>query len=172
MQEYITTIRKAIWVVNETDFESLLKGGVRFSLSYLLLLLILYTGFAFIVDFITFGSVMDSIILAIVVFAMVPMLFGFLSVATHMILQIFGSTRPLTDTLQMYIYGSTASLLFGWVPCIGALAGFVSFGNTFRGIRQLNKLDFWKTLVAMVVPQIILALLIMGLVLGTALFLS
>jgi hypothetical protein len=168
MEEYITTIRKAIWVVKESDFESLLKLGYRYSLSYLLLLLILYTGFSFIVDFISYGAVMDSIILAVVVFAMVPLIFGFLSIATHLILQIFGCTRPLTDTVQMYIYGSTASLMLGWVPCVGVLAGFVSFVNTFRGIRELNKLSFWKTLVAMFVPQILLTLLILGLVLVLA----
>ncbi|MBU0527663.1 YIP1 family protein [Candidatus Micrarchaeota archaeon] len=164
MQEYITTIRKAIWVVNETDFEPLLKSGFRFSLSYFLLLLLLYTGFSFVVGFISYGNILDSIIAAVIVFAMVPLIFGFLSVATHMILQLFGCTRPLTDTLQMYTYGSTASLLLGWVPCIGTLASLVSFGNTFRGIRELNKLDFWKTAVAMVVPQILLAILILGLV--------
>ncbi len=165
MDEYATMIRKAIWVVNEKDFQPLLKNGFRFSLSYLLLLVIMYTGFSFLIDFISYGSVIDSIVVAIIVFVMIPLVYGFLSLATHMILQFFGCTRPLTDTLQMYIYGSTASLLLGWVPCIGTLAGFVAFGNTFRGIREINKLDFWKTAVAMVVPQILVLILIMGLVL-------
>jgi len=134
-------------------------------MSYFLLLLILYTGFSFLIDFISYGSVIDSIITAIIVFALVPLLYGLLSLTTHMILQLFGCTRPLTDTLQMYIYGSTASLLLGWIPCIGAIAGLVAFGNTFRGIREINKLDFWKTAVAMIVPQILVVIILMGLIL-------
>ena len=157
MEEYARRILKTIWVADDSGFEGLLKDGFDFALRYFVFILALYVSIAFAVEFLLTQDLDESLIAAgVFLFGETIILLGFLPIVTHIIVQAFGSERNLKDTIQVYIYGSTPSFVFGWIPCIGAVAPLVALANIFRGIRKIHKLNFWQTASAVLLPWLLI----------------
>lgn len=83
----------------------------------------------------------------------------------HIFVYIAGGRKGLTQTIKAGMYGSTASLLFGWMPFINIIAAIWSLVTEIIGIRQLHELTTGRAILALVLPFIIsfvLAMVIAG----------
>jgi hypothetical protein len=156
LQSFTNMARKTLWIVNEKDFEGLLGEGFDFSLLYFAVLLILHVILLFLRLFFETRDVivaaLGTVFLGISVAAATGLV---LPLASHLLLKFFKGKRPMTDTFQMYYYSSTPSFLLAWLPVLNYVAPLISFGNVFRGIRTINGLSFWATLVVVLLPTIV-----------------
>ena len=160
MSSFFEMARKNIWIVGEKDFAGLLKGGINSAAKYFAGILAAGMLLTFVYNYLaTSGDIAVSLLgvavdLFLVYILGVALVLPFL---THLVLKLMGGKRPLGDTMQMYIYASTPSVLLGWVPCLGIFAYFVSFGNLVRGLKAVNKMPLWKALVAVLLPGVLFA---------------
>jgi hypothetical protein len=155
MASYLGMVRKTVWTVDEKEFEGLLKEGFGFSLRYFFLIFVFSTLVYLAVQSLLAISLVVGLFAA--VYFSLPYAIGIgliLPLVSHALVILLGGRRPLTDTFQMYFYASTPSLLLNWVPCLGSLAPLISFGNVFRGIKQINGFPFWKAAVAVLLPAL------------------
>ncbi len=82
----------------------------------------------------------------------------------HIFVYIAGGRKGMTQTIKAGMYGSTASLLFGWLPIINMIAVIWSLVTEIIGIRQLHEITTGRAILAMVLPLIITFILVMVLV--------
>ena len=79
----------------------------------------------------------------------------------HIFVYIAGGRKGMTQTIKAGMYGSTASLLFGWLPIINIIAGIWSLVTEIIGIRQLHEITTERAILALVLPLIITFILAM-----------
>jgi hypothetical protein len=86
----------------------------------------------------------------------------------HVWLMLWGGKAEYEKTFQLYIYSSTPSLLFGWIPILGALVWFYDLGLLIIGTPYTHKdISQHRAVWVYVIPMILLLLfylLIIGLV--------
>jgi hypothetical protein len=153
---FLEKLKKTIWSTEEKEFVGLLKEGFVSSLTYFIILLVFGSVANFALAFVATRDVFISLIaMALGTFTYALGIGFFLPVISHFLIGLFGGKRPMADTFQVYFYASTPSLLLAWVPCVGELTPLVSFGNAFRGLREINKLGFWQAAVAVLLPSLI-----------------
>lgn len=88
----------------------------------------------------------------------------------HIFVYIVGGRRGIAQTIKAGMYGSTPSLLFGWIPVINFIAMIWSLVAQIIGIRQLHELTTGKAILVVILPIIISIILIIALA-AVALFL-
>jgi len=157
MESYIGRMRKTLWTIDEKDFEGLLAEGFDFSLKYFALLILIGSALTFALALFRTGfdllaALIGTVFMTLTYAAGIGII---LPIVSHLLITALGGKRPATDTFQMYFYASTPSLLLGWVPALGQLSPIVSFGNAFRGLREINKFPLWKALVAVLLPSLV-----------------
>jgi hypothetical protein len=81
----------------------------------------------------------------------------------HFFVYIVGGRRGVAQTIKAGMYGSTPSLLFGWIPLIVFLAIIWSLVTEIIGIRQLHELTTGKAILVVILPIIIAIILIIAL---------
>jgi len=81
----------------------------------------------------------------------------------HIFVYIVGGRRGIAQTIKACMYGSTPSLLFGWIPIIGLIAMIWSLVAEIIGIRQLQELTTGKAIVVVILPIIMAIILAMAL---------
>lgn len=79
----------------------------------------------------------------------------------HIFVYIAGGRKGMTQTIKAGMYGSTASLLFGWLPIINIIAAIWSLVIEIIGIRQLHEITTGRAILALVLPLIIAFILAM-----------
>ncbi|PWB51712.1 MAG: hypothetical protein C3F06_09880 [Candidatus Methanoperedenaceae archaeon] len=112
------------------------------------------------------GAGIGAAITFFVVFMVMAVAGAFIGGAIlHIFVYIAGGRKGLTQTIKAGMYGSTAPLLFGWLPIINIIAGIWSLVTEIIGIRQLHEITTGRAVLAMVLPLVItfiLALVIAG----------
>jgi hypothetical protein len=84
----------------------------------------------------------------------------------HIFVYIVGGRRGIAQTIKAGMYGSTPSLLFGWIPIIGFIAIIWSLVAEIIGVRQLHELTTGKAILAVILPiilTIVLAVIVLAL---------
>ena len=108
------------------------------------------------------GAGIGAAITFFVVFMIMAILGAFIGGAIlHIFVYIVGGRKGLTQTIKAGMYGSTASLLFGWLPIINIIAVIWSLVTEIIGIRQLHELTTGRAILAQVLPIIIAFILAM-----------
>ncbi len=77
----------------------------------------------------------------------------------HIFVYIVGGRKGIVQTIKAGMYGSTPSLLLGWIPFIGMIATIWSLIVEVIGIRQLHELTTGRAVLAILIP-IILAIIL------------
>jgi len=81
----------------------------------------------------------------------------------HLWVYIVGGRKGIWETMKAVIYGSTPSMLLGWIPFIGILFGLWSVVLWALGVRDLHELTTGKAVAAVVIailiPLVIILLL-------------
>lgn len=73
----------------------------------------------------------------------------------HIFVYIVGGRHGIAQTIKACMYGSTPSLLFGWIPVVNAIAMIWSLATEIVGIRQLHEISTGKAILAVILPLII-----------------
>lgn len=88
----------------------------------------------------------------------------------HVGVYMMGGRNGITQTMKAAMYGSTP-LLFSWIPIIGAIAGIWVLILEIIGIRQLQDLTTGRAIMAVLVPIITIAvIIILAAVIGVFMF--
>lgn len=108
------------------------------------------------------GAGIGAAITFFVVFMVMAVAGAFIGGAIlHIFVYIAGGRKGMTRTIKAGMYGSTASLLFGWLPFINIIAAIWSLVTEIIGIRQLHEITTGRAILAMVLPLIITFILAM-----------
>ncbi|HSA38700.1 MAG TPA: Yip1 family protein [Methanoregula sp.] len=73
----------------------------------------------------------------------------------HLWVYILGGRQGIWQTLKAVMYGSTPSLLFGWIPFIGFIFTLWSIVLGIFGIRVLQEISSLKAILAVAVAVMI-----------------
>ena len=66
----------------------------------------------------------------------------------HVFVWLLGGRRGYLQTLKAIIFGSTPTMLFGWIPFIGFLAGLWSLVLGIFGLQELQNMTTLKAVLA------------------------
>ncbi len=75
----------------------------------------------------------------------------------HLWLLVMGYRGKITDTYKAIIYGDTPSYLFGWIPFVNLIVGIWSAILVIFGTSEYGKIEWWRSLVAMIIAVLIIA---------------
>jgi hypothetical protein len=108
------------------------------------------------------GAGISAAIIFFVMFMLIAIAGAFIGGAIlHIFVYIAGGRKGITQTIKAEMYGSTASLLFGWLPIINMIAAIWSLVTEIIGIRQLHEITTGRAVLALVLPIIIAFILAM-----------
>ena len=77
----------------------------------------------------------------------------------HIFVYLLGGRKGYTQTVKAIGYGMTPSLLLGWIPFIGIIAGIWALIVEIIGIRELQEMSTGKAVLAMILPLIIIVII-------------
>jgi hypothetical protein len=107
------------------------------------------------------GTGIGAAIIFFVVFMIIAIASAFIFGAIlHIFVYIVGRRRGIAQTIKAIMYGSTPSLLFGWIPVINFIAIIWSLIAEIIGIRQLHELTTGKAIWVVVILPIITAIIL------------
>ncbi len=79
----------------------------------------------------------------------------------HIFVYIAGGRKGIVQTIKAGMYGSTPSLLLGWIPLVSIIAAIWSLIVEIIGIRQLHELTTGRAILAILIPIILAIILAM-----------
>ena len=77
----------------------------------------------------------------------------------HVFVWLLGGRRGYLQTLKAIIFGSTPTMLFGWIPFIGFLAGLWSLVLGIFGLQELQNMTTLKAVLALFFSVMIVILI-------------
>lgn len=78
----------------------------------------------------------------------------------HIWVYLVGGRNGIGETIKAVIYGMTPSLLLGWIPIVGFIAGIWALIVEIIGVRQLHDLTTGKAVLAVIIAIVIPAIII------------
>jgi hypothetical protein len=78
----------------------------------------------------------------------------------HIFVYLVGGRNGLEQTLKAVMYASTPSLLLGWIPLIGIIAGIWAIVLEVLGIRELHNISTGRAVLAVLLPIVIIVFLV------------
>ena len=82
----------------------------------------------------------------------------------HIWVYLVGGRKGMEQTIKAFMYGVTPSLILGWIPIVGFIAGIWALIVEIIGVRQLHDLTTGKAvlavIIAIVIPAIIIGILV------------
>ena len=62
--------------------------------------------------------------------------------------------------MQVFIYGSTSSFIFGDIPVLGFIPGIIALVNVVTGSARIHKISLLRSVLALIVLPIILGIIL------------
>ncbi len=113
------------------------------------------------------GAGIGAAIVFFVLFMIITIVGAFVGGAIlHIFVYIMGGRRGISQTIKAGMYGSTPSLLFGWIPVVNFIALIWSLIAEVIGIRQLHELTTGRAILAVILP--IIVAIVLAIVLAAA----
>jgi len=78
----------------------------------------------------------------------------------HIFVYIVGGRKGYAQTVKAMGYGMTPTLLLGWIPVIGIIAGIWALIVEILGIRELHEISTGKAVLAVLLPAIISGIIV------------
>lgn len=95
------------------------------------------------------------------------LLFTFVSAAIlHVSTKIVTGKGNYNASYDALAYGTTPSLLFGWIPFVGVIAWLYSIYVTMVGLSRLHKIGMGRALLAILLPVVIVLIIAIILTVG------
>jgi hypothetical protein len=82
----------------------------------------------------------------------------------HTFVKMFGGSSGYGETYKAYVYGFTASILFGWIPYLGILGIIYGVYSFVKGISVLHNLPSGKAFLVWFIPVLIWAVILLFLI--------
>jgi hypothetical protein len=82
----------------------------------------------------------------------------------HIFVYIVGGRKGIVQTIKAGMYGSTPSLLLGWIPFVSIIVAIWSLVVEIIGVRQLHELTTGRAILAVLIPIILVIILVVILV--------
>jgi hypothetical protein len=104
------------------------------------------------------GIMAVAMLISIIVGGLIGILVG--SGWMHIWVWLCGGRKGVGQTIKAMTYGSTPSLLLGWIPFIGFIFAIWSMVVSIIGIRQLHEISTGRAVLAYLLGAIIIPLII------------
>lgn len=78
----------------------------------------------------------------------------------HIWVYLCGGRKGVGQTVKAMAYGSTPSLLLGWIPFVGIIFGIWSIVVSIIGIRELHEISTGRAVLAYLLGAIIIPLIV------------
>ncbi len=93
-----------------------------------------------------------------------------ISLLTHSVIYILGGRKRIGQTLKSIMYGSTSSLLLGWIPFLGIAFAVWSLAVAAKGIQQLHGISLVKAAATIITAAVATLLLLTSLLVPVSTF--
>jgi hypothetical protein len=102
-----------------------------------------------------------GVVVFAIVMIFVQLLMLFIGAAwVHIFVYLLGGRKGYLQTLKSISYGSTPSMLIGWIPFIGFIGAIWSFILSILGVRELHEMTTGKAAIAVLLAVVVLAIII------------
>lgn len=99
------------------------------------------------------ASVIVSVILAYIIFGV-----------QHLLLRLLGGQATFLQSVQVFVYGTTPSIIFGTIPVLGFVASLIGLANVVLGSARVHKISVLRAIAAIIIiPTVLLILLFVAL---------
>jgi len=160
----ISRIKENLWLIPSERFDTLTKDpGYTDSLIYLVACLILSIPIMIIAG-ISNGMEPVTVVLGIplgIVFS-IPIVY-LVYLIQFALLKLVGGKASFLQTVQVFIYGSTSSLIFGQLPILGIIPGLIALVNVVLGSARVHQISLLRAIAALVVIPLLL-IIVLGII--------
>ncbi len=102
-----------------------------------------------------------GVILVALVLIVLQIVFVFIGAAwLHLFVWLLGGRKGYLQTLKAVTFGSTPSMLFGWIPVIGLLAGIWCLVLEVLGVRELQEMTTARAILAVFLAILVVILIL------------
>jgi hypothetical protein len=104
------------------------------------------------------GVVLFAIVMIVVQFILV-----FIGAAwLHIFVYLLGGGQGYLQTLKSVTFGSTPSMLLGWIPFIGMFAGIWSLALEILGVRELQEMTTGRAALAVILAILVIVIIVIA----------
>lgn len=96
-------------------------------------------------------SVLYLLLYLVIIFALVIVFFFFI----HLFVWLFKGRNGFKQTFKAGFYSATPSFVLGWIPYVNIAAALWTLVLQVYGISKLQELKWWKALLAVFIPALI-----------------
>jgi hypothetical protein len=160
----ISRIRNNLLLIPSERFDDLTKdSGYKTSFIYLIACLILSIPIIIIAGLFSGAGIVSIIIgIPLGLIIAIPLIY-LLYLIQFALLKIVGGKASLLQSVQVFVYGSTSSLIFGQFPVLGIIPGLIALANIVLGSARVHKISVLRSAIALIVIPIII-LIIVGII--------
>jgi hypothetical protein len=173
IQTLLEKIKKVIFHPNEF-FESVkTEAGIMEAFKFFVIVSLVYLVFTIILFFATPSMIVSGFLsfgpfsgllggVSIPIFIYISLIVSiFVGAAIiHIVAMLLGGKGDYSATYKALAYAATPSLLAGWIPFLGILAGLYSLFLAIIGISKLHQVTLARAFVIVITPVIIFIVLI------------
>ncbi len=170
----VRRIKDNLFLIPEARFDELVKDTEYVtSFIYLVGCMVLSVPFTLIVSLVT-GKLFADLFALPISFTLGIILSYVGFVVFFVFLKLVGGKASLLQSVQMFIYGATLSLIVSGIPCIGALLSLISLANVVIGSARIHKITLLRAIIALIVLPFVLfglvlvAIAVVGALIGTS----
>lgn len=162
----LVRIKDNLYLIPEARFDVLIKDkDYSSSLIYLVSCTIISVPIELAVSLLfgNFSSVLRSLPIAVPLSIIIAYLFFLFQ---HILLRFLGGKAEFLDTVQIFIYGTTPSIIFGGVPLLGLVALIISVVNSIVGASKIHKISYYRSASAIVIIPALIIIIILSVIYG------
>jgi hypothetical protein len=162
--ENVSRIKDNLLLIPSERFDTLTKDpGYKTSFIYLIACLILSIPIMLIGAMAQGIGIIAAIIsLPISLILSIPILY-IMYLIQFALLKIVGGKASFQQSVQIFIYGGTAALIFGNFPFLGMIAGLIALANIVLGSARIHQISTLRSIIALIIIPLII-LIILGLI--------
>jgi hypothetical protein len=159
--ENIRRIRDNLFLIPEARFDELVKDpGYVDSFIYLAFCLLISTPLDLAIALIREDSILSAIISTAIISILAFPVIYIVYFIQFLLLKLVGGKAGFLQSVQVFIYGSTLSLILSGIPCIGFIASLISLANIVVGSARIHQISVLRALLALlVIPVLILVVI-------------
>lgn len=160
LKENLMRIKDNLLLIPEERFDSLTQdSGYGTSFIYLVACLVISLPVEMILTSISEGLLIALISVPIALIISLPVAYLIYGIQ-HLFLRLVGGQGTFLQSVQVFIYGSTVSLIFGSIPLVGTLLSLLVLANVVLGSKRVHKISIWRALLALIALPLLLAIII------------
>ncbi len=161
--ENIARIKDNLLLIPEARFDALVQDkGYMDSFIYYLACIVLSIPFSLLVAYFTSSLIETVLVIPVSIILSVVMAYIIFGIQ-HLLLRLVGGKAGYLQSVQVFIYGSTPSIVFGTLPIANIIASLIGLANVVIGAARIHKISLLRSVVAiLVIPTIILILIVLA----------